>query len=354
MFIAAASGRFDAPIIAILLAGGASGIVLAFVWRLRAQRKADALQAQRVEARIVELKRELEMLGTPIPIKGASGLWFVALLATVAAVTCHLAWIEPSTGKVVASIFLILLTSMMALVIWPMIGQPVLTIRREGLHTPSYGLIAWAQIEGMHLREIKHKGATVNHFLDLLVPDLVAHRTQFHAATRILHQLIRLGRSRRLVQIRLAGTTEPPQVIYRLCRGLWTARTGKDTFWYAGISEKHFDDLRKGKERLAALEKVGETIAKDPALAMKMLDEMEKEYPLKRSAGDADASRARSAADAREQMRQLHELQQRNRAIRQQLEIIKVDRRTHPFTWAVTIALILGAIVLIMRSRGVL
>jgi hypothetical protein len=208
MIIAAASGRFDAPIIAILLAGGAIGLVLAFVWRRRAQRKADALQVQRDEARIVELRRELEMLGTPISIKGASGLWYVALLAMVAGVTCHLAWIEPTVGRVSASIFLILLTSFLALSIWPMIGRPVLTIRREGLHTAAYGLFSWAQIEGMNLREMKSKGETVHHFLDLYVPGLKEHPAQFHAATRLLHRLTRFGRRRRELQVRLAGTSE--------------------------------------------------------------------------------------------------------------------------------------------------
>jgi hypothetical protein len=203
LIIAAVSGRFDAPIIAILLVGGSVGLALAFVWRRNAQRRADVEQVQRDEARIVELRRELEMLGTPIAIKGSSGAWLVALLALLTAAICYMAWIEPGVGSVSASIFLASLTFFLALAIWPLIGQPVLTIRREGLHTASYGLLGWAQIEGMNLREIKSKGATVHHFFDLYVPDLEEHQAQFHAATRLLHRLIRFGRLRRVLRFAL-------------------------------------------------------------------------------------------------------------------------------------------------------
>jgi hypothetical protein len=108
-------------------------------------------------------------------------------------------------------------------------------------------------------------------------------------------------------------------VIFRLCRELWTARTGKDTFWYAGMPEKTFNDLLDGKKRLAALEQAGKMIEKDPPLAMKMLDELEQKHPIETPAVGGAATRAWSAADTREQMRQLQELQQKNRARRQQL-----------------------------------
>jgi hypothetical protein len=52
---------------------------------------------------------------------------------------------------------------------------------------------------------------------------------------------------------------------------------------------------------------------------MKMLDELEQKHPIETPAVGGAATRAWSAADTREQMRQLQELQQKNRARRQQL-----------------------------------
>ena len=354
IFIAAVFGGFGPPIIATLLGIGAIGFVLTFIWRSRALQEAERLQVERDTARLAELKLQLQT-GLPIEIQGSSGIGLFLLLAAGTVASCYFAWIDPGIGTALLSVVLVLLALLMFAAALPAIGKPVLIIRADSLETPSYGMFKWSEIDGLHLRTITHKGATVNHFLDLRIPLLQSRREQFHWVARLVHGRFALIQQQRTLQIRLAATSERAEVIHHLCKDAWTARTGKSHIWHAGMSEADLQSLRQGREPIAALEHVGEMIKTDPALAMRMLDELKKENPSSHAqicldAATDDRAGLQQIPDPNEQMEQLRRLLQRNRESRQRLnELTEARYKTHPVTWAVTIALVIVAIVVVAQ-----
>ena len=339
LLIAAAAGGFGLPIVLILVAAGIGALVLAVVSRLRAQGEATRTRSEKETVRYAELKSQIATTGTRVVVTGSSGIWMLVLMVAITLASLYYLWLAPGIRSVLLTVFLALITLLVYLVVWPAFRKPVLVVRPEGIETHGYGSFTWTQIDGMDLRAQKSEGAPVNHFLDLRIPDLASYAAQMNGVVRWIRRLVPAARRTQHISIRVSGTSESPAVIHRLCRDLWTAATGKDHLWYAGMSEQNFQLLAKGREQLAALERVEEAAATDPELAIKLLAELEKAQPAMKNRKTNVVTSSASFDELTEKLRQM---KQRNPEWEQRAnEIAKAQLKTRSITWAVTIVVVL-------------
>ena len=251
MFVIAGVAGVGRPIAMLLVVAGIATVAYAFVWRHRAEKIAANAQRERDATRVHQLKQQLDTSGGAVIVKGSSARMLLVLVGLLALGCAVAAVVDPGVGALAAAIFIALLAGLVALVIWPMLGKAAIAIRSEGVETPAYGLLPWSAIDGLGLREAREKGAPVMHFLDLHVVDLPARAEQMHAVVRWIRKLVPSARRAQSVQVRLAGISETPAVVYELCRSIWSARTGLDDVWLASMSEEEFQALRSSKQDAA-------------------------------------------------------------------------------------------------------
>jgi hypothetical protein len=338
LFVAAVAGSFAGPVVVLLVIAGVAALAYALVSRRRADHDAVRMRAERDTGRFAELKSQLATTGTPVVIAGSNGVWMLVLMAVATFASLYYVWVAPGVRTSLLAGFLALVTALVCFTVWPARRRPVLVIRPDGIDSAVYGSFTWDQIDGMDLRHQQSEGTIVNHFLDLRIPDLAAYAPQMHGAIRWIRKLIPAARRVQHISIRLSGTTESPAVIHRLCRDLWTARTGKNHLWYAGMSEQNFELLVRGKEQLGLLEAASDVASADPALAMKLLDEFERATP---AGTHRKANVVSSSASLDELKDQLREMKQTNREWQQRAkEVAKARRKMRSLTWAVTAVVI--------------
>jgi len=200
------------------------------------------------------LQRQVETTGDPVVVKGSGAVMLLVLVGLLAIGCIYAAIVDPGVGVLAAAFFIALLAGLVAFVVWPLMRKPAVSIRVDGIETPTYGLLPWSAIDGMGLREARERGQPPTHFLDLHIVDLPARAAQMHVVIRWIRRFVPSARRAHSVQIRLAGISETPVVIHELCRSLWTARSGLDTVWLASMSEDDFQGRDSKKEQVDQLE----------------------------------------------------------------------------------------------------
>jgi hypothetical protein len=294
-----------------------------------------------------ELERQVQS-GQPVEIAGSSDIGLLLVMLIIAGLVTLWAVSQPAWQVTAGAAFAWALVLLAALTVAPLFGKPILCIAHDAIETPAYGKLLWSEIDGIDLGEIHHK-QDVNYRLHLLVPKLAERRDQMQPATRLQRKLFPMPRTE--LRLRLSATSESPQLILKLCRAIWTRRTGRTAVWRTSMSAEMLADLRYGERQLAELERAGDLAKTDPAAAMEILDRLEKE---RRSQTDPRVARERAKAEA-----EINELiakhgavealriqQQRMDERRRQLaESAVAARRTHWLTWVVAGILALYLIV---------
>ena len=197
-----------------------AGLVAVLAWHSRAEAR---LQEERDAARLTDLKRHFELVGTPIEVRGSSALAPLLIFGAFAIGMLVIAWRDPSVPNIVGAVGLLVCVGIFVPFFLPSVGRPLATIYREGIEVPACGKLEWSEIEGMSLRT--HSAMTLEqHFLDLDVPGLADRRDRMHPAYRIFHRLPIPGTRQRSVQVRLVGTEDSPKTIEQVCRHLWAAQ----------------------------------------------------------------------------------------------------------------------------------
>ncbi len=235
------SDRYASTSSRIALGSALAGLVAVIIWRSRAKAR---LQEERDAARLQDLKRHFELVGTPIEIRGSSALAPLLVFGAFALGMLVIAWRDPSVPNIIAAVAMLLCFGFLFPMFLPTIGKPLATIYRDGIEVPACGKLEWSEIEGMGLRT--HEAmALEQHFLDLYVPGLADRQDRMHPAYRIFHRLPIPGTRKRSVPVRLVGTEDSPKIIEQVCRHLWTARTGRSAQWNALMRERDFEKLRQ-------------------------------------------------------------------------------------------------------------
>lgn len=199
-----------------------AGLVAVLTWQSRAEAR---LNEKRDAARLQDLKRHFEHVGTPIEVRGSNALAPLIVFGAFAVGMLVIAWRDPSVPNIVGAVGLLVCVGVFVPLFLPSVGRPLATIYRDGIEVPACGKLEWNEIEEMDLRS--HSALTLEqHFLHLDVPDLAARQDRMHPAYRIFHRLA-IPSTRRSVQVRLVGTEDSPKVIEEVCRHLWAAQRGQ-------------------------------------------------------------------------------------------------------------------------------
>jgi hypothetical protein len=271
----AATGAFVPPIAISLLACGVLGIVLAFLMRGMYVRKNEHARALRDADRDALLERQIESVES-VDVEGSSGLALAALVAAVAAIFSVGSYFAFHWGVAAVALFLWPFSVLLVLTALPFVGKPVITITSSGIETPAHGKFTWKEIDGIDLSRVPSRSESPPFVLYFLVPTLPNHVATMHVATRILWRLLRFEKSQNILRVRLANTSESPQIVRQLCVALWTKNTGKKSHWYASMSRDELNRVRADEQRLAMLERAGQLAGSDPNEAAKILDEFER------------------------------------------------------------------------------
>ena len=213
---------------AALASIGVLGFIAVYNWSRQISARAILDKQQRDNARFEELKREFAVLGTPLEVKGSTGVNLSLFLIVSAAGTVYFAWNQRDIEAIILACMMVPIAFFLTLATVPLIGKPVITIRRDGVDTPAYGLIAWHEIDHISLQALNSKGPPVPHVLRFTIPALAERISQAHPIMRLLYRM-RPHARRTLVILRLTSTTESPSVIHELCLYLWAKAAERRT-----------------------------------------------------------------------------------------------------------------------------
>ena len=222
--IVAALAASSTPVRAVLASVGILGSIVVYTWSRQVGARAILEKQERDQARFEELRREFDVLGTPLEVKGSTGLSLSLFLTVSAAGTVYFAWTQQTIEAIVLACMMVPIAFFLTLATLPLIGKPVITIRRDGIGTSAYGFLFWHEIDHISLQALNSKGPPVPHLLRFNVPALQERISRGHPVMRLLLRL-RPRAQRTLVLLRLTSTSESPQVIYDLCLHLWSKVT---------------------------------------------------------------------------------------------------------------------------------
>lgn len=252
---AASAGRLPWHWAVLLFAAGGAGIVA--LYRIDKRRVAHETQAKKeeIDGRYDKLARVATSGVFRLEVKAPSGL--LAGLA-MAAVGALLVDVPLADGRIVALalgiLMLVLGAPMLAHGILAL-GKPALVLDSVGLETALLPLINWERVEGIHLRTNYHKGRVVSHSLFFHVPGIEEVLDSLSPLRRALYRLRSLS-GRRKLHVLLRRSSEPPEVLYRLARTLWNARTGRDYLWDPSAPESLNEAFRQDAEILEQLKRL--------------------------------------------------------------------------------------------------
>jgi hypothetical protein len=157
----------------------------------------------------------------PIRVSGGNSIiWFV-LCALVTVVLCANAWEKRDALSILGAVSFVALSTALLLTLIPRLGKPVLTVRREGLEFPTFGLIPWQAIDSMNIQELESRHGSLGYMLNVEVPSLPERTAQMHPATRLLYRTAAFGKRRTLISTRLVATSVPADSLWRLIQELW-------------------------------------------------------------------------------------------------------------------------------------
>ena len=159
--IVAALAASSTPVRSVLASVGILGFIIVYTWSRQLGARAILEKQKRDEARFEELKREFDILGTPLEVKGSTGLSLSLFLTLSAAATVYFAWSQQTIEVIVLACMMVPIAFFLTLATVPLIGKPVITIRRDGIDTAAYGFLLWNEIDHISLQALSSKGPPV-------------------------------------------------------------------------------------------------------------------------------------------------------------------------------------------------
>jgi hypothetical protein len=227
MIAALASDQFRLPLAVATIATFA----VIYVGTNRHEKRVAQLQAETDAKRLPQLTHDVMMNGATLSVHASSFFWAALVVLVLGVVTSFAAVVQSAIGTGIAAVLVDLTGLLMAALLIPTLGKPVMMISKAGIQTPSHGLIPWQEIEGIHLARVTARGETQGHRLNLLVPTLPSHLDRMHPFTRALHRMMLRIKPLKMVAIRLFSPSESATLIESLCRELWKEKTGRTRIW---------------------------------------------------------------------------------------------------------------------------
>src|SRR5512138_3879490 len=140
------SDRYTSTSSRIALGIALAGLVAVLTWRSRVEAR---LNEERDAARLQDLKRHFELVGTPIEVRGANALAPILVFGAFAIGMLVIAWRDPSVPNIVGAVGLLVCVGVFVPLFLPSVGRPLATIYRDGIEVPACGKLEWSEIEGM-------------------------------------------------------------------------------------------------------------------------------------------------------------------------------------------------------------
>jgi hypothetical protein len=248
------SGRRDFGAVARLLVFYL-GMVIAYAtwwWRRRAAERARVQADTAADARLRELSAraaspqfELPVYGSAQVLLGVGGLGIAACLFLVG--SAEASTLMTAGGTIVLAAVVLLLLHRV-----PTLGKPTLLVTAAGFRLPHAPLVPWQLVEGIWLEKNWHNYQVISHSLIFYVPTLPEGVGRFPWFTKMLFPL-RTRKAKKRLGVMLAGSSEDPEVVYRLSRHLWKQSTGRDYPWFPDMTEEAAAAYRKHDETFARL-----------------------------------------------------------------------------------------------------
>lgn len=231
------------------------GLVIAYAtwcWRRRVSANSSERAAAHGEDRLRELSAraaspqfELPVYGSAQVLLGVGGLGIAACLVLVGG--AEGSTLMTAGGAIVLAAMVLLLLHRV-----PTLGKPRLVVAAAGFRLPHAPLVPWQLVEGIWLEKNRHNYQVLSHSLIFYVPTLPEGIGRFPWFTKMLFRL-RTRKGKKRLGVMLAGSSEDPEVVYRLARHLWKQSTGRDYPWFPDMTEEAAAAYRKDDETFARL-----------------------------------------------------------------------------------------------------
>jgi hypothetical protein len=224
---------------------GIAGVAVAYRFSVGRKKHQKVVYDTTTQFRYELLVAQAQDPGFRLEVQGASGLWIALPLILAGTAFFGLGLEKHSVpgmmagsvvGMALGVVFFLLGLTGLAKAI-PALGKPKLTLTAAGLQTPGLPFVAWEEVDGLSLRENRHRGRLISYSLTFLVPALAS---QMAAAAPVERWFWALrGQARRNhLHVMLGASNEPPEAVYQLGRHLWSTRTGKTHAWHADLPAK--------------------------------------------------------------------------------------------------------------------
>ena len=269
-----------------VLAGSATGLMLAYLIDKRVEQQAEARRDEKLDADIQTHLAKMQHAGYAFSVRGSSGLAGALLLAGLGIMFLVAApheTINPANAIGLGILIFAFPAGLQGLLLS---GRPLITVTRQGFQTPIVGAIPWNAVLGIDVMEAIVGKDVPHHILRLYVPTLRNYFAAFPAVARMLY-FLQFWRSKTIVTIRLQYPDQDPELVERVARELWFASTGRDYLWDPDANEDADRPLRHTGE--FARDTVAQTAIEAPAAAP----------PFTGNAPIVDKERARISAEWR-------------------------------------------------------
>ncbi len=231
------------------------GLVVAYAihrWRRSASEGSRDRAAANEKVRFRELSAlaaspqfELPVYGSAQVLLGVGGLGIAACLFLAG--SAEGSTLMTAGGAIVLAAVVLLLLHRV-----PTLGKPRLVVTAAGFRLPHAPLVPWQLVEGIWLEKNRHNYQVTSHSLIFYVPALPEGIGRFPWFTKMLFPL-RTRKGKKRLGVMLAGSSEDPEVVYRLARHLWKQSTGRDYPWFPDMTEEAAAAYRKDHETFARL-----------------------------------------------------------------------------------------------------
>ncbi len=231
------------------------GLVVAYAtwcWRRRALERARVRAATDAEARFRELSAGAASPQFELPVYGSAQVLLGVGLLGIATFLFFVGSTEGSTLMTAGGAIVLAAVVLLLLHIVPTLGKPKVLVTAAGFRLPHAPLVPWQLVEGIWLEKNRHNYQVMSHSLIFYVPTLPDGIGRFPWFTKMLFRL-RTRKGKKRLGVMLAGSSEDPEVVYRLARHLWKQSTGRDYPWFPDMTEEAAAAYRKDHETFARL-----------------------------------------------------------------------------------------------------
>ncbi len=264
-----------------MLAVGMSGAGLtyfAFSLDLRREKLAEAQRGREIKLRIEALTRIPWKAESLLEIKGGASKVLLVLLMLAASSWFVYASVSETglkwgmfLGSAIA--FLLVLFALIRLLYG--LGKPALLLGIHGFQTPLQGFVAWHEVGGVNLHQIKTRGGT-SHFVIFQVENYGHVVPRIHWTERVLAGMGLGVLKRKVILVSLNGASEEPEVVYAVARHLWQQRTRMNHEWNPQRSKAFNQAARRVDEFIDRYRDPAASAAgmlEDPGRALKELEQ---------------------------------------------------------------------------------